>query len=196
MNDWEYPTEDNILDEASTGSNLDGPAWVQRLVARLGNVRIHDTAQAGELAARLGARGFTIGRDVYVRPDLMRPATAQSMGLLAHELFHVGEQAGIDMPLMTRSVGGTRAGGNGSTGHGSLNVQRAPAANTVPASQSGSEIAAEAIESAVVRQGVGANANEQQGGSEPPSPEAIADKVYGLIARDLMLDRERAAYGW
>ncbi len=184
---------------------LDRSAWVRRLVGRLGEVRVHDTAQAGELARRLGARAFTVGRDVYVRPELMRPASARSMSLLAHELYHVGEQTGvaptIDMPLLrassgarSRSMGASGISG-ASRGRG-LAVQRTPGPNApAPASLSGSEVAAEAIEQAMVRQRVGATA-ENQAGKEPPDPEDIADAVYGLIVRDLVLDRERAAYGW
>lgn len=198
MNDWDFSTEDASL--APPAPPVTGSEWVQRLVNRLGNVRIHDTAQAGELASRLGARAFTIGRDVYVRPDLMRPANSRSMSLLAHELFHVGEQTGVshaalEMPLLQPSQP-TGMSGRGTSARG-VAVQRAPAGDTtVPASLSGSEIAAEAIESAVVRQNVAETSGQQRAGQEPPDPNDIADKVYNLIARDLMLDRERAAYGW
>src|SRR5689334_5459461 len=71
------------------------------LRGRLGDVRIHSNSLAEELTRRLGARAFTMGRDVYVRPELLRAGDAQSQALLAHELFHVGEQTGanVDMPL-------------------------------------------------------------------------------------------------
>src|SRR3954453_13506692 len=70
-------------------------AWVERLLGRsLGDVRVHDSSQAGELAQRLGARAFTAGRHVYVRPELLRPPARSGAALLAHELTHAVEQAG------------------------------------------------------------------------------------------------------
>src|SRR5438309_1233498 len=70
-------------------------AWLERVTRRsLGDVRIHDSEQAGELVRRLGARAFTAGRDIYVRPELLRPLTRENAALLAHELYHVAEQSG------------------------------------------------------------------------------------------------------
>jgi hypothetical protein len=200
MDEWDFPIEDEA--PASETPVAAGTDWVQRLISRLGNVRIHDTAQAGELASRLGARAFTVGRDVYLRPDLMRPSNAQSISLLAHELFHVAEQTGaappaLDMPLLqpgravSTGTSSPRAAARG------MAVQRAAdTAASTPASQSGSEIAAEAIESAVVRQNVAETSGRQRSGQEPPDPQDIADKVYRLMVQELMLDRERAAGGW
>ena len=82
-------------------------SWVERVTRRsLGDVRIHDSEQAGRLARRLGARAFTAGRDVYVRPELVAPLTPEGAALLAHELYHVAEQSGeglteeMVMPLL------------------------------------------------------------------------------------------------
>jgi hypothetical protein len=201
MDEWGSTTDHEPLFPAPPP---DRSSLVRRLAGRLGEVRIHDTAQAGELARRLGARAFTVGRDVYVRPDLMRPASARSAALLAHELYHVGEQTGaqpgLDMPLL-RSGGApaspvSRAGRASMPAAGGVAVQRVPGADTpAPASLSGSELAAEAIESAVVRHEVG----ETGGGrreAEPPNPEDVADRVYSLMVQELVLDKERAAYGW
>src|SRR5687768_13174499 len=82
--------------------------WLERLARRsLGDVRIHDSRQAGELARRLGARAFTVGRDVYMHPELASPRTPESEALLAHEMYHVAEQSGLstgEMPLLRPSA--------------------------------------------------------------------------------------------
>lgn len=95
-------------------------SWVERVTRRsLGDVRIHDSAQAGALTRRLGARAFAAGRDIYVRPELLRPLTRENAALLAHELYHVAEQSGevaapelqadTSMPLLRPSPSYTRS---------------------------------------------------------------------------------------
>ena len=85
----------NYQNEYDEFEGSDPREWLERETWRyLGDVRIHDSHQAGELARRLGARAFTVGRDIYVRPELVRPMTRRSASLLAHELYHVAEQTG------------------------------------------------------------------------------------------------------
>jgi hypothetical protein len=60
----------------------------------LRNVKIHDDSQAARLADNVGARAFTIGRDVMFGPGEYRPDTAGGMRLMAHELTHVVQQGG------------------------------------------------------------------------------------------------------
>src|SRR5689334_15318589 len=89
-------------------------AWVERLLGRsLGDVRVHDSAQAGELAGRLGARAFTAGRHVYLPADLLHAPTPPRAALLAHELSHAVEQAGAPPALPPPSA---RAPQRGSAG--------------------------------------------------------------------------------
>ena len=174
-----------------------GGSLLDQVRQRLGDVRIHDSGLAGDLTRRLGARAFTVGRDIYVRPDLLRPMTVQSEALLAHELFHVSEQTGVDMPLLRPSPSVTamssgRGGQSVKSTRGAASIQRAPASDRpAPASTSSSEVAAEAIEAQMVRENSG-----ERGSAKSPDPEDVADRVYALIALDLQLDRERAAYGW
>jgi hypothetical protein len=61
-----------------------------RLGADFGGVRLHDGADAGLAAARLGARAFTYGSGVW----LGRGESEGDRGLMAHELTHVVQQAG------------------------------------------------------------------------------------------------------
>ncbi|MDQ3927838.1 MAG: DUF4157 domain-containing protein, partial [Chloroflexota bacterium] len=78
------------------------PLWLEKVRRRsLGDVRLHDTGQAGELARKLGARAFTVGRDIYAQPELVKPHTPQGAALLAHEMTHVAEQTGVAPEPMT-----------------------------------------------------------------------------------------------
>ena len=52
-------------------------------------VRVHDGARAAESADRVGARAYTVGRDVVFAADEYRPDTGAGRELLAHELAHV-----------------------------------------------------------------------------------------------------------
>jgi hypothetical protein len=62
-----------------------------------GSILVHytDTAGAGtDLACRaLGARAFTVGRDIYFAAGEFRPGTRDGLWLLAHEVAHVVQQA-------------------------------------------------------------------------------------------------------
>jgi Domain of unknown function (DUF4157) len=60
----------------------------------LDDVRVHDDAQAAELARSVNARAFTTGSDVYFGSGEYRPGTADGDRLLAHELTHVVQQRG------------------------------------------------------------------------------------------------------
>src|SRR5690348_7655074 len=91
----ERDDERNTPSLAGAGDVHAVQAWVERLLGRsLSDVRVHDSSQAGDLARRLGARAFTVGRHVYARPELLRAPAPQAAALLAHELTHTVEQAG------------------------------------------------------------------------------------------------------
>jgi Domain of unknown function (DUF4157) len=55
-------------------------------------VRVHTGAGAGELAGRMGARAFTVGRDIAFSPGEYDPGSLVGDALIAHELAHVGQQ--------------------------------------------------------------------------------------------------------
>jgi Domain of unknown function (DUF4157) len=58
------------------------------------NVRVHTDGLAAGATARLGARAFTVGRDLVFGADEYRPGTAVGEALIAHELAHVLQQRG------------------------------------------------------------------------------------------------------
>ena len=65
-----------------------------RLGDDLGDVHIHDDAQAAGLARAVQARAFTVGPDIWFGAGEHRPGTDDGDRLLAHELTHVVQQRG------------------------------------------------------------------------------------------------------
>lgn len=60
----------------------------------LGAVRVHHDAGAAVVAARVDARAFTVGRDVFFGSGEWAPGSSVGDRLLAHELTHTLQQAG------------------------------------------------------------------------------------------------------
>jgi hypothetical protein len=58
------------------------------------NVRVHTHARAAESAAAVGARAYTVGRDVAFAAGEYAPYTGAGRRLIAHELAHVVQQHG------------------------------------------------------------------------------------------------------
>ena len=56
------------------------------------DVRIHDGGDAATSAAHIGARAYTVGRNIVFGAGEYRPATPEGRWLLAHELTHVVQQ--------------------------------------------------------------------------------------------------------
>jgi hypothetical protein len=79
----------------SPGRPLD-PATRASVEPRLGHdfgrVRVHADARAGESARAVGARAYTVGRDVVFAPGQYAPGTDRGQRLLEHELAHVAQQ--------------------------------------------------------------------------------------------------------
>ncbi|HWW61510.1 MAG TPA: DUF4157 domain-containing protein, partial [Thermoanaerobaculia bacterium] len=70
------------------------------------NVRVHADERAHHSAREVGARAYTVGRDVAFASGNYRPDTASGDSLLAHELAHVVQQRGADSagPIAMGSV--------------------------------------------------------------------------------------------
>jgi hypothetical protein len=84
---------------ASPGRPLDQPMrdFVEpRLGRSLGQVRVHEGPLATAAAITVGARAFTVGRDIVFGAGEYAPSTASGRKLLAHELAHVVQQTGAD----------------------------------------------------------------------------------------------------
>ena len=63
-----------------------------RFRADFSGVRLHTDQHAASLAAQLGARAFTIGRDIYFAKGEFRPDRPEGWELVAHELTHTLQQ--------------------------------------------------------------------------------------------------------
>ena len=81
---------------AARGEALDARVRAQfesRFDADFEDVRVHRDAQAAEMTDALGARAFTVGRDLFFGHGEYDPASRTGRQLLAHELAHVVQQS-------------------------------------------------------------------------------------------------------
>ena len=84
----------NVLN--SPGEPLEGAtrdAMSTRFDTDFSNVRIHTDARAAQSAEAVGARAYTVGRDIVFGERQYDPAREDGSRLLAHELAHVKQQA-------------------------------------------------------------------------------------------------------
>ncbi|MDO8673628.1 MAG: DUF4157 domain-containing protein [Dehalococcoidia bacterium] len=168
----------------------------------LGDVRIHDTNQAGELAGRLEAEAFTLGPQIFSGPERLAPTSREGLALLGHELTHVVQQTQPDavlpvqapmrgypaMPLAlgrASPVGSMTAPGQ-STG--------APVKAQLSSTHSSTEADASEAQALEVEQ-----ATRGMVGGEPAEPKKIeaaeiAERVFRLMLDDLRLERERKTF--
>ena len=69
------------------------------------NVRVHSDAAAARSADAVGARAYTVGRDVVFASGQYNPQSTEGRHLLAHEVTHTIQQAGIASPSSSLRVG-------------------------------------------------------------------------------------------
>jgi hypothetical protein len=86
---------------ALTGSGLAGGValtaeqrqfFEPRIGHDLGGIRLHADAKAEALSTLVGARAFTLGRDVFFAKGQFAPGTPEGKHLVAHELAHAVQQ--------------------------------------------------------------------------------------------------------
>ena len=104
-----------------------------------GSVRVHADPTSAELAERVNARAFTVGRHVVFGQGQYVPNTTDGGKLLAHELTHVVQQLGADKEQAAVSVGrfektpeatstcSVQNGMRGQPGNGQVSIGRSPA---------------------------------------------------------------------
>jgi hypothetical protein len=66
-----------------------------RFVQDFSGVRVHDGPSADVAARSIGARAFTLGRDIVFRSSAYAPSSLEAQFLLAHELTHVVQQGAV-----------------------------------------------------------------------------------------------------
>lgn len=71
----------------------------------LGEVRIHDGRDASASAADVGAKAYTVGRNVVFGAGEYRPGTPEGRWLLAHEVTHVLQQGEGGLRLQRYEAG-------------------------------------------------------------------------------------------
>lgn len=81
--------------QAGSAPGLDGAArgfMEPRFGRDFASVRIHDGPRAAAAAQELGARAFTVGRDIFFNRGQYQPHSSSGRQLLAHELTHTVQQ--------------------------------------------------------------------------------------------------------
>ena len=73
-----------------------------RFARDFSQVRVHVGREAAETARALHAKAFTHGRNIVFGAGEYRPETTQGRKLIAHELAHVVQQKGRDIPVVRR----------------------------------------------------------------------------------------------
>lgn len=88
------------------------PAVKDRLAGYMGfdisQARLHTSPTAATAAQMVSADAFTIGRDVFFGANKYDPTSPKGLGLIAHEITHVGQQLGLQgdkMRFATKSGG-------------------------------------------------------------------------------------------
>jgi len=64
----------------------------------LDHVRVHTDSRADDLSRALGARAFTVGKDIFFSEGSWEPDSDTGRGLIAHELAHVAQQEAGRVP--------------------------------------------------------------------------------------------------
>ncbi|TMV51540.1 DUF4157 domain-containing protein [Paenibacillus mesophilus] len=62
------------------------------------DVNVHTDAKADQMAQSIGASAFTTGSDIFFRQGQYNPGSRQGQELLGHELTHVVQQRGGNVP--------------------------------------------------------------------------------------------------
>jgi hypothetical protein len=71
--------------------------------ADLGHVRVHTDARAAASARALGARAYTVGRDIVFADGEFAPGSSKGMHLIAHELAHTIQQGSASQGLQRQT---------------------------------------------------------------------------------------------
>lgn len=97
------PAIASAVDRARAGGGEGLPAALRTRFERslgtdLGDVRVHRSGDAATAAAKLSARAFACGRDVFMAAGAYAPGTRAGDALLAHEVAHTVQQRGAVRP--------------------------------------------------------------------------------------------------
>jgi hypothetical protein len=84
---------------ASSGSGASLPTGIMRkfeasLGADLSGVRVHTDGESAQAASAVGAKAYTVGKDIHFGAGHYDPSSTAGEHLLAHEVAHTVQQAG------------------------------------------------------------------------------------------------------
>ena len=162
------------------------------------DVRIYDDRKAEEIACQLNAEAFAVGKKVFAPKGKLDTTTLAGKALLAHELTHVAQQTQESASAWSRM--GRPLPSMGAT-HGTVDigVQRAAVSSRSgvagDALQEAREMEAQALERLIREAGsamLTTSPEQSNAKMAEIDVEDIADKVYGLMQSELILERERA----
>ncbi len=180
--------------QAGSGRPLDGgvrPFYEARLQRDLSQVRVHTGSRAQELCARIRARAFTYGRDIYFGAGQYRPQQRSGRLLLAHELAHVVQQGRA--PLVQRKADPSYAPGRDLPPDGARVQEPSPEPQRPTPAPAPAQDPAAAQQQALQRLDAGAEPDAdagQQVDAEvavelPEQPEPVLEQVAEVQAVDL-----------
>jgi hypothetical protein len=238
ISSYQFDTEDELLHTldrlAGPGRPLDEAArrrMESLLGHELGDVRVHDSRQAAELARRLGGEAFTARNHIFGPSEKLNVVTPEGAGLMAHEITHTIQQTqprfsaasdwqtGIlvphmNQPMLRHDNGVSQAAVPKTRRRDGIHFERPEQSGLVSASSPRRSVRAGGRPVRGVRGGriqlareAKAELSEQvaksalqaergvtkQASATPNQPDLVelAEKVYRLMRRDLLLERER-----
>lgn len=170
----------------NTGKSLD--VGTRRLMepvvgANLEDVRIHGGYRAEETARQLGARAFTYKGQIFGPERNLDTSTREGMGLMAHELTHVVQQTQPQGPPPGQTVHRESKPGTVVLDYSNNNT----VVQTSASDRSNANTRAVAGEEVVT----GSSAGNRDQSTPEIDPDKVADRVYHLMQRDLIVERER-----
>lgn len=121
-------TSSSAAIEGARGGGSALPAGVRREMEAgfghsLSDVRIHTDERAAGLSRQMSARAFTTGRDIFFDKGEFSPGTAEGKRVLAHEIAHTRQDAGVRRKLRGTSsalLAQGEVGGDGGRSSGKL----------------------------------------------------------------------------
>jgi hypothetical protein len=169
-----------------------------RLMPHLGfdpeMARLHTGSAAATASKAMAAEAFTVGRDVFFDDGRFDPASERGIRLLTHELAHVGQQTRDDRPAtVSRQASEADAESPASAGVQLHREVQTPAPSTrfaLPLAQPSATTGPPPSETATEEQGAAAGA-PRAGSSGAADTQLVADRVYDLLKREIVLGHER-----
>ncbi len=107
--------EGRIAQRKGSGKPLNGQVRSEMesgFGADFSNTRIHNDAEAAQMASGINAQAFTTGHDVYFNDGKYDPNSTSGKNLLAHELTHVVQQNGSNAKVSGKPSAGVPLGGH------------------------------------------------------------------------------------